>query len=106
MNNDILLSAMYVDPKYRITLNKEQLERGRRTLVNIAMHNFSKINETCENTPSLLSVRKTSTTASLSDGELNFEKQLNMHAKRQRLEKETSDKTNFNATFKESFEKD
>ena len=31
MNNDVLLSAIYVDPKYRITLNKEQLERGRRT---------------------------------------------------------------------------
>ena len=45
MNNDVLLSAIYVDPKYRITLNKEQLERGRCTLVNIAidMQNFSKI---------------------------------------------------------------
>ena len=58
MNNDVLLSAIYVDPKYRITSNTEQLERGRRTLVNIAIdvQNFSKINETCENTLSLLSV--------------------------------------------------
>ena len=30
MNNDVLLSAIYVDLKYRITLNKEQLERGWR----------------------------------------------------------------------------
>ena len=43
---------------YRITSNTEQLERGRRTLVNIAIdvQNFSKMNETCENTLSLLSV--------------------------------------------------
>ena len=67
MNNDVLLLAIYVDPKYRITSNKEQLERDRRTLVNIAtnMQNFSKINETCENTPSLLSVSEISSTASL-----------------------------------------
>ena len=67
MNNDVLLLAIYVDPKYRITSNKEQLERDRRILVNIAtnMQNFSKINETCENTPSLLSVSEISSTASL-----------------------------------------
>ena len=43
MNNDALLTAIYVDPKYRITINRDQLERGRRTLVNIAidMQNFS-----------------------------------------------------------------
>ena len=75
MNNDLLLLATYVDPKYRITSNKEQLETGRRTLVNIAidMQNFSKINETCENTPFLLSVSKTLSTASLSDDELDLE---------------------------------
>ena len=93
MNNDVLLSAIYVDHKYEISLNTEQLERGRRTLVNIAidMQNFSKISETCENTPYLLSVSKTLSTASLSDDELNFEKQLNLQANRQRLEKEISD---------------
>ena len=44
MSNDVLLSAVYVYPKYRLTLNKEQLERGKRTLVHIAinMQNFSK----------------------------------------------------------------
>ena len=49
MNNDVLLPAIGVDSKYRIILNKEQLERDRRTLVNIAidMQNFSTINETC-----------------------------------------------------------
>ena len=107
MNDDVLLLAIYVNSRYRITLNKEQLESGRRTLVNIAidMQNFFKINETCDNTSSLLSVGETLSTASLSDNELDFEKQLGMHAKRQLLEKETSDKLNFDATFRESFEK-
>ena len=72
--------------------------------ISIDMQNFSKINETCENTSSLSSVSETST-ASLSDDELDFEKQLEMYAKRQRLEKETSDEPNFDATFRESFEK-
>ena len=107
MNNDVLLSAIYVDPKYRITLNKEQLERIRRTLVNIFidMQNFSKINETCKNTPSLLSLSETLSTASFSDNDLDFKKQLDMQAKRQRLKKEISDEPNFDATFRESFEK-
>ena len=58
-------------------------------MVNIAinMHNFSKRNETCENTTSLPSVSETSSTSSLSDDELDFEKQLDMQAKRQRFEK-------------------
>ena len=71
MNNDVLWSAIYADPKYRITLNKEQLERGKRTLVNITIdiQNFSEINETCENTQSLLSVSETSSTASPANDE-------------------------------------
>ena len=80
MNNDVLLSAIYIYPKYRITLNKDQLEREKRALVNIAinMHNFSKRNKTCENTTFLPSVSETSSTTSLSDDELDFEKQLDM----------------------------
>ena len=107
MNNDVILSAIYVDPKYRITLNKDQLERGKRALVNIAinMHNFSKRNETCKNTTSLPSVSETSSTTSLSYDELDFEKQLDMQAKRQRFEKEISDKINLDAAFRECFEK-
>ena len=87
MNNDVLLSAIYVDPMYRITLNKEQVDRGKRTLVDIAirMNHFSRTNEICENTtPSLT---ETSSTASLSDDESDFEKHLDMQAKRQWLEK-------------------
>ena len=38
VNNDVLLSAIFVDLEYRITLNKEQLERGRCTLVNIVIN--------------------------------------------------------------------
>ena len=89
MNNDVLLSAIYVDPKYRTTLNKEQLERGKHTLVNIAisMQNISNINEMCKNTSSLLSANEISSAASLSDNESNFEKQVDMQAERQRLEK-------------------
>ena len=98
---------VYVDPKYRITLNKDQLERGKRALVNIAinMHNFFKRNETCKNTTSLPSVSETSSTTSLSDDELDFEKQLDMQAKRQRFEKEISDEPNLDAAFRECFEK-
>ena len=69
------------------------------------MWNFSKLNETCENTPSLLSVSETLSTASLSDDESDFEKQLDMLAKRQQLEIEISDEPNFDATFRESFKK-
>ena len=69
------------------------------------MQNFSKINKTSENTPFLLSVSETSSTASLSDDKLYFEKKLETHAKRQQLEKETLDEPNYDATFRESFEK-
>ena len=41
----------------------------------------------------------------LSDDKLDFEKQLGLQAKRQRLEKEVSDEPNFDAAFRESFEK-
>ena len=105
MNNDVLCRLyVYVDPKYRITLNKDQLERGKRALVNIAinMHNFFKRNETCKNTTSL---SETFSTTSLSDDELDFEKQLDMQAKRQRFEKEISDEPNLDAAFRECFEK-
>ena len=93
---ELLRHTSYVDPKYRVISNKKQLERGRHRLANIAIdvQNFSKINETCENTPSLLSVSETLSTASLSDDELDFEKQLVTPAKRQRLEKEISDEPN------------
>ena len=76
-------------------------------MVNIAikMHNFSKRNETCENTTSLPSVSETSSTTSLFDDELDFEKQLDMQAKRQRFEKESLDKPNLDAAFRECFEK-
>ena len=56
-------------------------------------------------TPPLSSVSETSPTASLSDNQLDFEKQLDMQAKRQRLEKEISDEPNFDATFRENFER-
>ena len=55
----------------------------------------------CENTSSFLSVGKTLSTASLSDDELDFEKQQHM----QQLEKEISDEPNFDVTFRESFQK-
>ena len=76
-------------------------------MVNIAINrqNFYKMNETCENTPSILSLSETSSTASLSDHELDFEKQLDMQAKRQRLETEISNEPNFDAPFRESFKK-
>ena len=107
MNNDVLLSAIYVDPRHRITLNKDQLKKGKHALVNIAinMHNFSIKNETCENITSLPSVSETSSTTSLSDDELDFEKQLDMQVKRQRFEKEISDEPNLAAAFRECFEK-
>ena len=107
MNNNVLLLAISVDSKHSITINKEQLKKGKRAVVNIAidMRNFSKISETCENTPFILSVRKKLLTASLSDDELDFEKQLAMQAKRQQLEKENSDEPNFDAAFRESFGK-
>ena len=58
-------------------------------MVNIAidMQNFSKINETCENTLPLLSVSETLSTASLSDDELDFEKQLDMQPRGSSLKK-------------------
>ena len=48
---------------------------------------------------------ETSSTTSLSDAELDFEKQLDMQAKRQRFEKEISDEPNLDAAFRECFEK-
>ena len=68
------------------------------------MHNFSKRNETCKNTTFLPSVSETSSTTSLSYDELDFEKQLDMQAKRQRFEKEILDEPNLDAAFKECFE--
>ena len=48
---------------------------------------------------------ETSSTASLSDDELDFEKQLDMQTEKQQLEKEISDEPNLDATFRESFKK-
>ena len=60
---------------------------------------YSKINETCEDDSSLLSLSKTAFPASFSDDELDFEKQLDMQAKKQQLQQEISDEPNFDTVL-------
>ena len=115
MNNDVLLSAIYVDPKYRLTLSEDQFQRGKQALSGIAMRMYqfnrqqndaSQENAHVENAKALSSTSDPYALSS-SDDELDYERHLDLQAKRQRVDQGVSSGAGTNPTviFRTNFEK-
>ena len=115
MNNDVLFSAIYVDPKYRLTLNEDQFQRGKQAFSSIAMRmyqfsrqqNAASQENTDDENANALSLATDPFVFSSSDDELDYERHLDLQAKRQRVDQGVSSRaeTNPTAIFKTNFEK-
>ena len=84
MSNDVLLSAVYVDSRYRLTLGEDQFPRGKQVLSSIAMrmHQFSgQQNDASQESVNFINAKALLSTAdtvvfSSSDDELDYERHL------------------------------
>nr|XP_039273925.1 uncharacterized protein LOC120347876 [Styela clava] len=90
LDNPVLLAAIYVDPMYRVTLSEEQLNRGKAALCDIAvrMHRGSRATQ-FEDQSICASGPLRNSSDSGSECEIDFEKHLDIEAKRRRTEKES-----------------
>lgn len=87
MNNDVLLSAIFVDPKYRILLNEEQLQRAREALCEIAIQ-MRGIEESTDNVHA--EVPQLSSHSDSGTDDSDFEKRLDIKEKTKRRRIESS----------------
>lgn len=88
LDNSLLLAAIYVDPMYRITLSEEQLNRGKAALFDIAVRmQRGPMSSNKEDQSLIASEPSTTSSDSSSEHEVDFEKLLDIEAKRRRTEK-------------------
>ena len=107
LNNEILLPAIYVDPKYRVTLSEQEMLRARETLLNVAQRmNLKGQEEVVEDE---VSTMQDSTAMNVSSSEDEYEKLLDLREqsyKRQKLESQNKGnpqkfRKNFQTALKE-----